>query len=84
MSNKQVFHSAIHPHVIKIMETYASSDALLDHYHRWYADYMAGVFDFRAAVQPTVQCYTPLGASRRPCLSARCVIMRCVCTVKIK
>ncbi|CAM9456844.1 unnamed protein product, partial [Sphacelaria rigidula] len=67
----QVFHSALHPHVIKILETYASTDAFLEHYHTHYDDFLDGIFDFRAAVEPTVQCFTPLLASRRPCLSAQ-------------
>ena len=68
---KQVLHSAVHPHVLKIVETFASADALLDHFHRHYADFLEGIFDFRAAVNPTVQAYTPLAASVRPSLSAR-------------
>lgn len=66
----KVLHSALHPHVIKIMETFASSDAMLEHFHRNYERYLEGVYDFRAAVNPTVQAYTPLDASLRPCLSA--------------
>ncbi|CAM9303760.1 unnamed protein product [Ectocarpus sp. 13 AM-2016] len=66
----EVLHSALHPHVIKIAETFASSDAMLDHFHRHYDGYLSGVFNFRAAVNPTVQAYTPLEASLRPCLSA--------------
>ncbi|CBN77901.1 expressed unknown protein [Ectocarpus siliculosus] len=66
----EVLHSALHPHVIKIAETFASSDAMLDHFHRNYDGYLSGVFNFRAAVNPTVQAYTPLEASLRPCLSA--------------
>ena len=65
----KVLHSALHPHVIKIMETFASSNAMLDHFHRNYEGYLEGVYDFRAAVNPTVQAYTPLEASLRPCLS---------------
>ncbi len=60
----------MHPHVIKIMETFSSSDAMLDYFHHHYESYLEGVFDFRAAVNPTVQAYTPLDASLRPCLSA--------------
>lgn len=75
---KQVLHSAEHPHVLKIMETFASSDDMLDHYHRCYTDYLEGVFDFRAAVNPTVQTYTPLAASLRPSLSAGCVFCFCL------
>ena len=70
----QVLHSALHPHVIKIMETFASADDMLDHFHRHYEGYLEGVFDFRAAVNPTVHAYTPLDASLRPCLSAMCVL----------
>ncbi|CAM9542434.1 unnamed protein product [Scytosiphon promiscuus] len=66
----EVLHSAIHPHVIKIAETFASSEAMLAYFHRNYQSYLSGVFDFRAAVNPTVQAYTPLEASLRPCLSA--------------
>ncbi|CAN0258931.1 unnamed protein product [Hapterophycus canaliculatus] len=66
----EVLHSAIHPHVIKIAETFASSEAMLAHFRRNYESYLSGVFDFRAAVNPTVQAYTPLEASLRPCLSA--------------
>eukprot|EP00903_Cladosiphon_okamuranus_P015357 g14183.t1 len=65
----EVLHSALHPHVIKIIETFVSSDAMLDHFHRHYERYLEGVYDFRAAVNPTVQAYTPLEASLRPCLS---------------
>lgn len=65
-----MLHSALHPHVIKIMETFASSGAMVDHFHRSYEGYLKGVFNFRAAVNPTVQAYTPLDASLRPCLSA--------------
>lgn len=67
----QVLHSALHPHVIKIIETFSSGDLMLDHFHRHYENYLEGVFDFRAAVNPTVHAYTPLKASLRPCLSAR-------------
>lgn len=70
---QQVLHSAMHPHVIKIAETFASSEGMLDYFHRNYQSYLSGVFDFRAAVNPTVQAYTPLEASLRPCLSATCV-----------
>lgn len=52
------------------METFASSNAMLDHFHRNYERYLEGVYDFRAAVNPTVQAYTPLEASLRPSLSA--------------
>lgn len=63
-------HSALHPHVIKIAETFASSNAMIDYFHRSYEGYLKGVYDFRAAVNPTVQAYTPLAASLRPALSA--------------
>lgn len=86
-----MLHSALHPHVIKIAETFTSSDAMLDHFHRHYDGYLSGVFNFRAAVNPTVQAYTPLEASLRPCLSAtyvsvffsECVVIflaGCVCS----
>lgn len=67
----QVLHSALHPHVIKVMETFASEDALLEYFHQCNSGYLEGVSDFRAAVSPTTQAYTPLEASLRPALSAR-------------
>ncbi|CAM9615421.1 unnamed protein product, partial [Discosporangium mesarthrocarpum] len=69
----EVFHSAVHPHVIKIIETHASASTLLDYSFAHQDPFLDGVAPFRAAISPTLQTYTPLTASCRPCLNVELV-----------
>ncbi|CAM9167094.1 unnamed protein product [Chrysoparadoxa australica] len=59
------------PHVIKLVETFASEKALLEFSHKRHTDFMASIAPFRAAVAPARYGFVPVHETLRPKLSTQ-------------